>query len=373
MSAQLSSEELARYSRHLLLDQVGLEGQERLKAARVFLVGAGGLGSPLALYLAAAGVGTLGIVDFDAVDESNLQRQILHGSVDVGRPKVDSAKDRLTPQNPHVQVVTHRDPLGSNNALEVLAGYDIVVDGTDNFPTRYLVNDACFLLGKPNVYGSVFRFEGQVSLFHPQQKTGCYRCLYPDPPPPGMAPSCGESGVLGVLPGVIGTLQATEVIKWILGAGDSLQNRLLLFNALTMRFQEIKTRRDPKCALCGDAPTVTNLIDYPAFCGVLQVPEISPEEYLSLWATRSAPPLIDVREPIEWERENLSEFGAKLVPLETLLQHVSEWPRETELVVHCQSGGRSAKAVAQLQEAGFGRVQSLSGGISAWPAGRTRK
>ena len=367
MNTSLSSDELARYSRHLLLDQVGPAGQELLKAARVLVIGAGGLGSPLALYLAAAGVGTLGIVDFDLVDESNLQRQILHGTQDIGRPKLESAQQRLADLNPFVKVNVHPEALSSENALQIFKDYDIVVDGTDNFATRYLVNDACVLLGKPNVYGSVFRFEGQVSLFSPGDDGGCYRCLYPDPPPPGTAPSCAEGGVLGVLPGVIGTLQATEVLKWILQTGESLQGRLLLFNALKMRFREIRLHRDPNCAVCGDRPTVTKLIDYPAFCGTLAVPEITRTQFLEQWESGNRPTVLDVREPHEWEQQNLSSYGARLVPLKSLPEHLEDLDREQEVVVHCQSGGRSAKAVAQMKEAGFTRVFSLSGGLESWP------
>ena len=366
MNSSLSPDELARYSRHLLLEQVGPAGQERLKAARVLVIGAGGLGSPLALYLAAAGVGTLGIVEFDRVDESNLQRQILHGSQDVGRPKLESAQQRLADLNPFVKVVAHPEALSSENAFEIFDSYDIVVDGTDNFATRYLVNDACVLLGKPNVYGSVFRFDGQVSLFSPGDDGGCYRCLYPEPPPPGTAPSCAEGGVLGVLPGVIGTLQATEVLKWILQTGDSLQGRLLLFNALKMRFREIRLRRDPNCAVCGEHPIVTELIDYPAFCGSLSVPEISVAQFLNQWESGHRPLLIDVREPHEWEQRNLSSYGAHLVPLKSLAEHLERLNREQDIVVHCQSGGRSAKAVAQMREAGFARVANLRGGLESW-------
>lgn len=368
---ELTPEELSRYSRHLLLEQVGPTGQERLKNARVLVIGAGGLGSPLALYLAAAGVGTLGIVDFDRVDESNLQRQILHGSKDIGRPKLESAVERLADQNPYVKVVPHPQSLSSENALEILGNYDIVVDGTDNFPTRYLVNDACVLLGKPNVYGSIFRFEGQVSLFSPKDGGSCYRCLYPEPPPPGTVPSCAEGGVLGVLPGVIGTLQATEVLKWILGVGDGLLGRLLLFNALKMSFREMKLSRDPNCPLCGDSPSITELIDYPAFCGQLSVPELSREEFLHLWSAGTAPTLLDVREPHEWKTRNLSEYGARLIPLRALSGEVGNWNRDEEIVIYCQSGGRSAKAVLELQEIGFKNVHSLSGGLNSWPPSRS--
>ena len=347
----------------MLLEQVGSAGQARLKAAKILVVGTGGLGSPVALYLAAAGVGTLGLVDFDRVDESNLQRQVLFGVQDVGHLKLDSAQQRLADLNPFVKVIPHPEALTSENALVILQDYDIVVDGTDNFATRYLVNDACRLLSKPHVYGSVYRFEGQVSVFDPQDNGSCYRCLYPEPPPPEMAPSCAEAGVLGVLPGVIGTLQATEALKWVLQIGDLLKDRLLLFNALKMSFRELRLRRDPNCPLCGDRPTIRALIDYPAFCGQLTVPELSVEQLLERWQAKERPVLIDVREPHEWEVQNLSEFGAQLIPLKTLIARVQDWDRQQEIVVHCQSGGRSAKAVAQMRKAGFTRVFTLPGGI----------
>lgn len=368
MDSSLSAQELSRYSRHLLLDQVGPEGQLRLKKASVLIVGAGGLGSPLALYLAAAGVGTLAMVDFDRVDESNLQRQILHGTKDVGRSKLDSAIDRIADCNPLVKVIAHPVTLDSGNALEIIRGYDLVVDGTDNFATRYLINDACVLLGKPNVYGSIFRFEGQVCVFSPKDGGPCYRCLYPEPPPPGTVPSCAEGGVLGVLPGVIGTLQATEILKWILGAGESLLGRLLLFNALKMSFQELKVPRDPNCAVCGVSPTIVELLDYPAFCGALTVPEISAEELLQRSKANPRLTLIDVREPYEWERQNLEALGARLIPLKDLNQQAAEWDRKAEIVIYCQSGGRSAKAVSELLRTGFANVCSLKGGISDWPS-----
>lgn len=366
----MTPKELARYARHLNLAEVGVEGQEKLKAAKVLLIGTGGLGSPLGLYLAAAGVGTLGIVDFDKVDESNLQRQILHGTKDVGRPKTSSARERLQDINPHIMVNVHETALTSENALDILPNYDIVVDGTDNFATRYLVNDACVLLGKANVYGSVFRFEGQVSVFHPANGAPCYRCLYPEPPPAGLVPSCAEGGVLGVLPGVIGTLQATEAIKLVLGAGTSLAGRLLTFNALSMKFSELRIPRAPKCPLCGPNPTITELQDYQALCGLPQnqqtTPELSVKEFQQLWDAGERPLLLDVREPFEWEIANLGEFGARLIPLANLSSQLDELDKRQEIVVHCKSGARSRRAQSQLLGAGFERVKNLEGGILAW-------
>ncbi|MBN9416816.1 MAG: molybdopterin-synthase adenylyltransferase MoeB [Candidatus Eremiobacteraeota bacterium] len=359
----LTPAELARYDRHLNLPEVGLEGQRKLKTARVLLIGAGGLGSPLSLYLAAAGVGTLGLVDFDRVDESNLQRQILHGTKDVGRPKVDSACDRLQDLNPHVALQVHATALTSQNALEILADYDVIVDGTDNFPTRYLVNDACVLLGKPHVYGSIFRFEGQVSVFHPAAGAPCYRCLFPEAPPPGMVPSCAEGGVLGVLPGVIGTLQATEILKLILGSGQPLLGRLLLFDALAMNFRELKIARDPECRMCGPNATIRELVDTQDFCALH---EVSPAEFAAAWQAGERPLLLDVREPDEWEMANLEEYGARLLPLGHLGDHLDGLEKGADIVVHCKSGGRSARAQALLQQAGFTRVRNLTGGIVAW-------
>ena len=363
----LSPDELARYDRHLNLPQVGREGQERLKASRVLMIGAGGLGSPLGLYLAAAGVGHLGLVDFDRVDASNLQRQILHGSKDVGRLKTESARDRLSDLNPHVELTTYDQALSSANALEILRDYDVVVDGTDNFATRYLVNDACVLLGKPNVYGSIFRFEGQVSVFHPAAGGPCYRCLYPEPPPPGMVPSCAEGGVLGVLPGVIGSLQATEILKLLLGAGKTLVGRLLLFDALTMQFQELKLARDPNCSLCGDRPTIRELVDYDQFCGQAEPvgAEVTPARLAEQWKQGKRPLLIDLRQPHEWEIVNLSEYGARLVPLDAL-ERLSDLGPDVDIVVYCKSGGRSARAQAILREGGFQKVRTLRGVILAW-------
>jgi adenylyltransferase/sulfurtransferase len=367
----LSPEEILRYSRHLILPGVGVEGQRKLKAARVLLVGAGGLGSPLALYLAAAGVGHLGIVDFDVVDVTNLQRQVLHGTSDVGKPKLDSARRRIAEVNPHVEVATYEEPLTSANALGIIEGYDIVVDGTDNFPTRYLVNDACVILGKPNVYGSIYRFEGQASVF--ATKDGpCYRCLFPEPPPPGLVPSCAEGGVLGVLPGLVGTIQATETIKLILGAGESLAGRLLLIDTLGATFRTVRLRRDPSCPACGTRE-ITQLIDYEQFCGsphvggdarvTAHVPEISPTEAAAKLA-RGEIEIVDVREPHELEIAKYPKVTA--IPLGRLADHVATLPRDRDLVLACRTGVRSAKAVQQLQAAGFTRVWNLAGGIHRW-------
>lgn len=362
----LSPEELSRYDRHLNLSAVGLEGQTRLKAARVLLIGTGGLGSPLGLYLAAAGIGTLGIIDFDKVDESNLQRQILHGTKDVGRSKVDSAADRLHDVNPHVKLHKHELKLTSGNALEILDRYDIVVDGTDNFPTRYLVNDACVLLKKPNVYGSIHRFEGQVSVFHPAGEGPCYRCLYPEPPPPGLVPSCAEGGVLGVLPGVIGTLQATEALKLILQIGDTLKGRLLMFDALAMRFRELKIPRDPACPMCGNNPTINEPIDYHEFCAPQRHDEITPQQFRDQYEQGKRPLLIDVREPQEWDAANLSEYGARLIPLGELPGALETLDPKQDIVVHCKAGARGLKAQRLLEDAGFPHVRNLAGGLDRW-------
>jgi len=372
----LSKEEIRRYSRHLIMPEVGMEGQRRLRAAKVLCVGAGGLGSPLGLYLAAAGVGTIGIVDFDVVDETNLQRQVLHGTKDVGRPKIASARERLLDINPHIEVIGHEVPLRSDNALEILEPYDVVIDGTDNFPTRYLVNDACVLLGKPNVYGSIFRFEGQLSVFYAKEGP-CYRCLFREPPPPGLVPSCAEGGVLGVLPGIVGTLQALEGIKLILDRGDAMIGRLLLFDALTMRFRELKVRRDPDCPICGRNPTLTGLIDYDEFCGIPQahaaeaaeqssVPEITATSLKQRLERGDRLVIVDVREPHEWEIGNLGPAGARLIPLGQLPEHMNQLSSADEIVLHCRSGARSAKALLQLREAGFRRLWNLKGGILAW-------
>jgi sulfur-carrier protein adenylyltransferase/sulfurtransferase len=365
----LSHAETLRYSRHLLLPEVGVTGQRKLKAARVLTIGAGGLGSPVSLYLAAAGVGTIGIVDFDLVDLTNLQRQIVHGTSTLGRPKLDSAEERLTDLNPNVRIERHETRLTSENALEIIGEYDIVVDGTDNFPTRYLVNDACVLLGKPNVYGSIFRFEGQASLFY-AEKGPCYRCLYSEPPPPGLVPSCAEGGVLGVLPGIIGSIQALETIKWIIGAGTSLLGRLILFDALKLRFRELELRKDPACPICGTNPTIHELIDYEAFCGIgaepaYAGPEISAEELRSELHTKGQNlVLVDVREPHEWEIAHIE--GATLIPLSQLPERLSELDGHAEIVTQCHHGVRSMKALEILKGAGFGKVRSLAGGIDAW-------
>jgi molybdopterin/thiamine biosynthesis adenylyltransferase/rhodanese-related sulfurtransferase len=368
----LSADEILRYSRHLIIPDVALGGQKKLKAARVLLVGAGGLGSPLGLYLAAAGVGTLGLVDFDVVDLTNLQRQVLHGTKDVGRPKLESARERIRDVNPHVHVEPYETRLTSENALEIFEDYDIVVDGTDNFPTRYLTNDACVILGKPNVYGSIFRFEGQASVFA-MDDGPCYRCMFPEPPPPGLVPSCAEGGVLGVLPGLIGTIQATETIKLILGVGDSLVGRLLLVDALRMQFRTVKLRKDPDCPACGTR-TIRELVDYDDFCGVTQanavaaaegaVPEITPRELDARVQRGDDFDLIDVREPHEWEIARIP--GARLVPLGTLAEALPTLDSARDIVVHCKTGGRSAKAVRQLQAAGYRRVWNLAGGITRW-------
>ena len=372
---ELTRPELLRYARHLALPQVGMEGQRTLKAARVLCVGAGGLGSPLALYLAAAGVGTLGLVDFDVVDATNLQRQILHGTRDVGRSKLDSATERLADANPHVEVVRHETRLTSQNALEILSGYDVVVDGTDNFPTRYLVNDACVLLGKPNVYGSIFRWEGQVSVF--ATKGGpCYRCLFREPPPPGLVPNCAEGGVMGVLPGVIGSLQAMETLKLLLGVGEPLTGRLLIFDGLEMSWREVALRRNPDCPVCGDNPTQTDLIDYEVFCGVTpapgtlvvegDVPELDPSEVVQRLATDRPPFLLDVREDWEWRVGNLEALGGRLVPLGELERRLEEVPHDRPVVVVCRSGQRSLTAARQLLDRGFAEVYNLRGGMQAW-------
>ena len=370
MAEQLSNEEVLRYSRHLILPEVALEGQLRLRAARVLCVGAGGLGSPLAMYLAAAGVGTLGIVDFDTVDATNLQRQILYSTRDVGRSKIASAAETVKGLNPNVRVVPFESKLTSANALEIFREFDIIADGTDNFATRYLVNDACVLTGKPNVYASVFRFDGQASIFGAPGGP-CYRCLYPEPPPPGMVPSCAEGGVLGVLPGLLGIIQATEVIKLILGTGEPLIGRLLLVDALTMRFRELKVRRDTECPVCGDNPSVRALIDYDQFCGVRgeepqlasDVRQMHPEELQKRLASGENIFVLDVREPHEYDICNLR---GHLIPLAQLPQRLSELSVDSDIVVHCKSGARSTKAVELLRNAGFSRVSNLSGGIMAW-------
>ena len=365
---ELSTEELQRYSRHLLLPEVGLEGQRRLKAGRVLLVGAGGLGSPLGLYLAAAGVGHLGLVDFDVVDVTNLQRQVMHGTRDIGRPKLESARDRLLDINPHTDIETYDTRLTSDNALEIVREYDVVVDGTDNFPTRYLVNDACVLTGRPNVYGSIFRFEGQASVFATPDGP-CYRCLFREPPPPGLVPSCAEGGVLGVLPGLIGTIQATETLKILLGIGTTLAGRLLLVDALRMQFRTLKLQRDPDCPACGTR-TLRELIDYEDFCGLRAVhsgpgvPELTPAELVAWRARGDAIDLVDVREPGEWALGHLP--GARHVPLGSVSAALDTFARDRTTVLYCKGGTRSAQAARMLQEDGFTNVWSLTGGILRW-------
>ncbi|MDQ7039476.1 MAG: molybdopterin-synthase adenylyltransferase MoeB [Rhodothermus sp.] len=374
----LTPEELRRYSRHLILPEVGLEGQKKLKAASVLLVGAGGLGSPLALYLAAAGVGRLGLVDFDVVDETNLQRQVLHGTKDVGRPKLESARDRILDINPYVQVDLYETRLTSENALDIIKEYDLVADGTDNFPTRYLVNDACVLAGKPNVYASIFRFEGQVSVFGTPDGP-CYRCLYPEPPPPGLVPSCAEGGVLGVLPGLVGTIQATEVIKMILGIGTPLIGRLLLIDALHMQFRTLKVRKNPDCPICGEHRTIHELIDYEQFCGLPSrngetatqsaesaVPEITVHELKARLERGDRPIILDVRKPYEVQIASIGHDV--LIPVDELSERLAELEpyRDREIVVYCRSGARSAQATKLLREAGFRDVKNLKGGILAW-------
>jgi sulfur-carrier protein adenylyltransferase/sulfurtransferase len=372
--AVLSNDEILRYSRHLIMPEVGMAGQQKLKAAKVLCIGAGGLGSPLALYLTAAGVGTLGIVDFDVVDYTNLQRQIIHSTADVGRKKLDSAADKLKAINPFVNLRTFDTKLTSANALDLFRDFDIVADGTDNFPTRYLVNDACVLTGKPNVYGSIFRFEGQASVFATEEGP-CYRCLYPEPPPPGLVPSCAEGGVLGILPGLVGVIQATETIKLILGQGDSLVGRLLLVDALGMKFRELKLRKNPDCPVCGTHRTITKLIDYDQFCGIRGVEsapqgategkmaEISVEELKKKLDNKEDIFILDVREPHEYQICNLN---GHLIPLNDLPKRVGELDSSREIVAHCKMGGRSAKAVAFLQQSGFKKVSNLTGGINAW-------
>lgn len=377
----LTNQEISRYSRHLILPEVGMEGQRKLKAARVLMIGTGGLGAPLGMYLAAAGVGHLGIVDFDVVDESNLQRQIVHGTKDIGRRKVDSARDRLTDINPLINIETHETQLTSDNALELFREHDIIADGTDNFPTRYLVNDACVLTGKPNVYGSIFRFEGQASVFW-AQKGACYRCLYPEPPPPGLVPSCAEGGVLGVLPGIVGAIQANETVKLILGdeaGSEPLINRLLLFDAWRMRFREMKLRKDAACPICGDNATIKELIDYEEFCGLKSLPsnqsanqtkgdtmqEITAIELKARLDQGDDIQIIDVREPHEHDIAHLE--NAKLIPLAQVTNRMDEIDASRETVVHCKGGGRSAKAIEALKAAGFtGSLSNLKGGIGAW-------
>jgi sulfur-carrier protein adenylyltransferase/sulfurtransferase len=373
MGEPLTNDEVKRYSRHLIMPEVGVDGQRKLKASKVLCIGAGGLGSPVAMYLAAAGVGTLGIVDFDTVDFSNLQRQILHGTPDVGRPKLASAKDKLHALNPEIDIQTHEVALSSQNAMQLFEPYDVIVDGTDNFPTRYLVNDACVLLGKPNAYGSIFRFEGQASVF--ATKDGpCYRCLYPEPPPPGLVPSCAEGGVLGVLPGLIGVIQATEAVKLIMGIGEPLIGRFLIYDALRMRFRELKLRKDPDCPVCGTHPTVTKLIDYEQFCGITpaapepatvnHATEITSVELKQRLDRGDRPRIVDVREPNEYQINRIP--GSELIPLGDVPKRYEELNPDEEIVVHCKMGGRSAKAADFLRSVGFKRVLNLKGGILDW-------
>jgi molybdopterin/thiamine biosynthesis adenylyltransferase/rhodanese-related sulfurtransferase len=373
----LSKDEIQRYSRHLIVPEVGMEGQLKLKGAKVLLVGTGGLGAPLGLYLAAAGIGRIGLVDFDVVDFSNLQRQVIHFTKDVGRNKIDSAAEKMTALNPNVEIVKHEVALSSENAMEILKDYDLVVDGTDNFPTRYLVNDACVLLGKPNVYGSIFRFEGQATVFA-YEGGPCYRCLYPEPPPPGLVPSCAEGGVLGILPGTIGLIQATEAVKLILGIGEPLVGRLLLFDALGMRFRELKLRKNPDCPICGDHRTITKLIDYHQFCGVpQQTPQETPKQEAKVTESEIEVTevkekldrgddfvLIDVREPHEYQICNIP--AAKLIPLGEVGKRLGELDPEADIVIHCKSGMRSARACGILKAAGFKHVRNMKGGILAW-------
>jgi len=369
----LSAQEIARYSRHLIMPEVAMDGQKKLKAAKILLIGAGGLGSPLGLYLAAAGIGKIGIIDFDVVDMSNLQRQILHGTNDVGRPKIESAAERLHDMNPEIEIETYQTRITSENALDLLRPYDIVIDGTDNFPTRYLVNDACVLLGKPNIYGSIYRFEGQASVFYPPAGP-CYRCLFREPPPPGAVPSCAEGGVLGILPGLIGCIQATEAIKLILGNGEPLIGRLLLYDALQMKFRELKIKRNTDCPMCGDNPTIKQLIDYEHFCGMRGeeqaatqthvIPEISVEEVKARLDRGDDFDILDVRNPEEWNICHIE--GAKLIPLGELPNRIHELDPTRDIVVHCKSGARSAKAVTLLRDAGFQKIHNVTGGITDW-------
>lgn len=370
---EFSKEEILRYSRHLIMPEVTLEGQKKLKAAKVLCIGTGALGSPISMYLAAAGVGTLGLVDFDVVDFTNLQRQVVHRTENVGKPKLDSAEQTLKEINPLIDIIKHETMVTSENALDLLKDYDLVIDGTDNFPTRYLVNDACVLLGKPNVYGSIFRFEGQLTVFYAKDGP-CYRCLYPEPPPPGLVPSCAEGGVFGVLPGVIGSLQAVEAIKLILGIGKPMIGRLLLFDALGLSFKELKLRKNPECPICGEHPTITQLIDYNEFCGVGRgnegedlldaSEEITPTELQSLRDSGKGPIVVDVREPYEYAIAKIP--GTKLVPLGTVPERLHEFDTTDEIVLHCKSGKRSAEALQIFKQAGFKRLKNLKGGILAW-------
>ncbi len=377
----LSHEEVQRYSRHLIMPEVGAEGQKKLKRSSVLLIGAGGLGSPLGMYLAAAGIGRVGLVDYDVVDYTNLQRQIIHGTKDVGRPKLESARDRILDINPHVQLDLYEVPLTSDNALEIFAPYDVIIDGTDNFPTRYLTNDASVLLGKPNVYGSIFRFEGQASVFYAEEGP-CYRCLFPEPPPPGLVPSCAEGGVLGILPGTVGAIQATEAIKLLLGIGEPLIGRLLLYDALNMNFDYVRLRKNPNCPVCGENPTLTELIDYEQFCGMPAhdrseftthengqsdvVPQIAPAELKARLDNGDNLFILDVRETHEWDISNLGHLGAVLIPKGDVLERMGELDTAQEMVVLCRSGVRSADVIRQLSQHGFKKMWNLDGGINLW-------
>jgi adenylyltransferase/sulfurtransferase len=374
MMVDFSANELTRYSRHFALPEFGRAGQSRLKQGSVLIVGAGGLGSPAALYLAAAGVGRIGLVDFDAIDITNLQRQVIYTTKDVGQPKLDVSAQRLRELNPEIDVVTHSARLTRDNALDVIANYDVVIDGTDNFPTRYLVNDACVLLQKPYVYGSILRFDGQVSVFDAQHGP-CYRCLFREPPPPGLVPNCAEGGVLGVLPGIIGSLQALEAVKLLSGVGDTLVGRLILFDGLTMRFRELKLKKQPDCPLCGEHPTITGLIDYEEFCGYTpngdmqekeDAHEISVEELKERLDRGERPALLDVREPFEWNIINFEEYGARMIPLRQLPERLHELDADQELIVYCRSGSRSDRAAEFLRAQGFRNVLNLKGGVRAW-------
>jgi len=367
----LTPAELRRYARHLTIPEFGIESQRRLKAARALCIGAGGLGSPIAMYLAAAGVGTIGLVDPDVVDESNLQRQLLHGTPDVGRSKLDSARDRLATINPHIRIEGHAVRFTSANAMDLVRAYDVVIDGTDNFPTRYLSNDVCVFLKKPNIYGSILRFEGQCTVFAPHLGGPCYRCMAPQPPAPGLVPSCAEGGVLGVLPGLIGTMQATEAVKLIAGIGEPLIGRLLHVDTLSMKFRTFNLRRDPECPVCGDHPSITAPIDYEGFCGIPKaaeaagdLPAVTVQELRAMMESKDDFFLLDVRERSEWEIARLP--GASLIPLGELGNRIGELPRDKRLVVHCKAGGRSAKAVQALHEAGFTNTWNVTGGINAW-------
>ncbi|GAB4161721.1 MAG: molybdopterin-synthase adenylyltransferase MoeB [Candidatus Promineifilaceae bacterium] len=376
----LSNAEIKRYSRHLIMPEVGMKGQKKLKAASVLLIGAGGLGSPLAMYLAAAGIGRIGLVDYDVVDYSNLQRQIIHGTKDVGRSKLESAADRIRDLNPYVQLDLYNEPLTSANALQLFAPYDVIIDGTDNFPTRYLTNDACVLLGKPNVYGSIFRFDGQASVFYAKEGP-CYRCLFPEPPPPGLVPSCAEGGVLGILPGTIGAIQATEAVKLILSIGEPLIGRLMLYDALSLNFTEVRVRKNPHCPICGENPTITTLIDYEQYCGMPAhdrslygqheghldgVPQISPIQLQQRLDAGDNLIILDVREPHEWEIVNLQHLGAFLIPKGQVLERLGELDTAAEMVVHCRSGARSADVIRELQAHGFKKLWNLDGGVLRW-------